>query len=253
MTTHRPHVEAAPGSLWERAPDHLAYRGSRENITGLLEDRPDVAGVPVPACPGWTVRDVVGHLVEVCRTVAADAPGNLWEVPHAEPAADSADGVGDGPGGGLGGLLAEWSQLDVRVEHVVTTAPQLRHTMLMMDAFTHELDLRGALGVPVVRDHASYPSSLDLVVRGFANAVRTHGLPALRIEAPGAAWTAGDGEPAAVLRGHRHDLLRSLTGRRSLAQIAELAWSAAPEPWLPAFTWGPFHPPTVPVEATVEG
>ncbi len=239
MSTHRPNVEAAPGPLWERAPDHLAYRDSRENITGLLGDRPGSAAVPVPACPGWTVRDVVGHLLEVCRTVAADAPGNLWEVPHADP------------DGGLGELLAEWSRLDGPVEHVVTTAPQLRHTMLMMDAFTHELDLRGALGVPVVTDHPSYPSSLDLVVRGFANAVRTHGLPAVRIEAPGAAWTAGDGEPAAVLRGHRHDLLRTLTGRRSLAQIASLAWSAAPEPWLAAFTWGPFHPPTVPVEAVL--
>ncbi|MFJ6381049.1 maleylpyruvate isomerase family mycothiol-dependent enzyme [Kitasatospora sp. NPDC092039] len=238
MSTYQRNAEATSGSLWERAPDHLAYRGSREYITGLVE-RPGVAGVPVPACPGWTVLDVVGHLLEVCRTVAADAPGNLWEVPH------------DGSGDGLAGLLAEWARLDGPVERVVTESPQLRHTMLMMDAFTHELDIRGALGVPVVPEHPSYPSSLDLVVRGFSAAVRTLGLPALRIETPGAEWLAGDGEPAAVLRGHRHDLLRSLTGRRSLGQIAELAWSAAPGPWLPAFTWGPFHPPAKPVEAVL--
>ncbi|MGW3075595.1 maleylpyruvate isomerase family mycothiol-dependent enzyme [Kitasatospora sp. NPDC001132] len=236
MSTYQRNAEATPGSLWDRAPDHLAYRGSRENITALLGDRPGVAGVAVPACPEWTVLDLVGHLLEVCRTVAADAPGNLWEVPHA----DSGDG--------LDGLLAEWARLDAPVERVLTESPQLRHTMLMMDAFTHEMDLRAALGEAAVPDHPSYPSSLDLVVRGFANAVRTQGLPALRIEAPGAEWLAGDGEPAAVLRGHRHDLLRSLTGRRSLDQIAELAWSDAPQAWLPAFTWGPFRPPARPVE-----
>ncbi|MFD4657131.1 maleylpyruvate isomerase family mycothiol-dependent enzyme [Kitasatospora sp. NPDC058444] len=241
MSTYQRNAEATPGSLWDRAPDHLAYRGARENITALLGDLPAAADVPVPACPGWTVLDVVGHLLEVCRTVAADAPGNLWEVPHA----DSADG--------LAGLLDEWERLDGRVERVLTETPQLRHTMLMMDAFTHEIDLRGALGAPVVPDHASYPSSLDLVVRGFSAAVRTLGLPALRIEAPGAEWQAGDGEPAAVVRGHRHDLLRSLTGRRSLGQIAELDWSAEPEAWLPAFTWGPFRPPAQLVEAAAAG
>ncbi|MFJ6771686.1 maleylpyruvate isomerase family mycothiol-dependent enzyme [Kitasatospora sp. NPDC091257] len=241
MSTYQRNAEATTGSLWDRSPDHLAYRGSRENITGLLGGRPAVADVPVPACPGWTVLDLVGHLLEVCRTVAADAPGNLWEVPHA----DSGDG--------LAGLLAEWSRLDGGVERVLTESPQLRHTMLMMDAFTHEIDLRVALGEPVLPDHPSYPSSLDLVVRGFSNAVRTLGLPALRIETPGAEWRAGDGEPAAVVRGHRHDLLRSLTGRRSPGQIAGLDWSAAPEAWLPAFTWGPFRPPAQPVEDAAAG
>jgi hypothetical protein len=43
-----------------------------------------------------------------------------------------------------------------------------------------------------------------------------------------------------------YDLGRALAGRRSLAQLAALTWSAAPEPWLPAFSWGPFAPPARP-------
>ncbi|MFF4924042.1 maleylpyruvate isomerase family mycothiol-dependent enzyme [Kitasatospora sp. NPDC001261] len=240
MNTRHQQDEAPPEPLWDRAPDWVAYRRSRRNITELLlAARPGAAGVPVPACPGWTVLDLLGHLVEVCRTVAADVPGNLWEVPHAES------------GTGLAGLLEEWSRLDGPVERVLSDTPQLRHTMMMMDAFTHELDLRGALRAPVVADQPSYPSALDLVVRGFANSVRSHGLPALRIRTAGAEWQAGDGEPAAVLQGHRHDLLRSLTGRRTVEQVSGLAWSAAPDAWLPAFTWGPFRPPERPVEAAV--
>ncbi|MBO1413351.1 maleylpyruvate isomerase family mycothiol-dependent enzyme [Streptomyces sp. FH025] len=240
MSTDRRHVATATtANRWERWPDHLAYRNSRENITELTGGRPEAANLPIPACPGWTVLDAVGHLVAICRAVAADEPGNLWEVPHTR-------------GATLDELLTEWAALDAPMAQVVTTAPQLRHTMMMMDAFTHELDIRRTLGAPVPADHPSYPSSLDLVVRGLANSVREHGLPALRIETPGGGWQAGDGEPAATVHGHRHDLLRSLTGRRTHRQISGLTWSAAPEPWLPAFTWGPFDPPAEASEALTD-
>jgi hypothetical protein len=59
---------------------------------------------------------------------------------------------------------------------------------------------------------------------------------------------AGEGEPAGTLSGDRLDLFRSLVGRRSPAQIAALSWTCDPQPWLPAFIWGPFHPPEHPVE-----
>jgi hypothetical protein len=44
------------------------------------------------------------------------------------------------------------------------------------------------------------------------------------------------------------ELYRSLAGRRTHEQIAALTWTADPRQWLPAFEWGPFHPPRTPVE-----
>ncbi|HMJ76012.1 MAG TPA: maleylpyruvate isomerase N-terminal domain-containing protein, partial [Iamia sp.] len=40
------------------------YRRGRERLSALLADEPeDRWDRPVRACPGWTVRAVVGHLV----------------------------------------------------------------------------------------------------------------------------------------------------------------------------------------------
>jgi len=90
--------------------------------------------------------------------------------------------------------------------------------------------------------------ALDLLVVGFGRSVRQRGLPALRIETRGAVWVAGQGEPAGSVVAGRYDLYRSLAGRRTPAQIAGLAWTGPAGRWLPAFEWGPFHPPAERVE-----
>lgn len=214
---------------WESAPNHLAYRVCRENVTGLLEARPDAAGLTVPACPDWTVRDLVAHLVGNCRATH----GSLTRVraqplPAAEP--------------GLGELLEEWSRTGSALETLMAKDDDA-FGILVMDTFTHELDIRRALDVPPPADHPAYPGALRLVVGGFSGTARAYGLPTLRIETQGAHWVTGSGEAAATVRAHRHDLYRSLAGRRTPDQIAELSWSGPCEKWLPAFTWGPFHPP----------
>ena len=43
-----------------------AYRNLRERMMGLLRSQPDEAGeIQVPACPAWTVRQLVAHMVGV--------------------------------------------------------------------------------------------------------------------------------------------------------------------------------------------
>lgn len=122
--------------------------------------------------------------------------------------------------------------------------------MLLLDAFSHELDIRGALGIPVPDDHPALADALELATMGFTMSVNAHRLPALRIETPDQRWLVGAGDPAATVRGESLEVFRSLTGRRTIPQIRGLSWSSAPESWLPAFTWGPFTPPTQPIEAS---
>jgi hypothetical protein len=122
---------------------------------------------------------------------------------------------------------------------------------MLMDAYTHELDIRLALGAAWPTDHPAFDGALDLLVSGFAGAVRERGLASVQIELDGQQWLAGDGTPAATVSGHRLDVYRSLAGRRTQQQIAGLDWSADPRQWLPAFEWGPFRPPARPVEAPV--
>ncbi|MFG1876005.1 maleylpyruvate isomerase N-terminal domain-containing protein [Sphaerisporangium sp. NPDC049003] len=227
MATGR-YVTSAPGR--ERIPEAVAYRHVRDNLSRLLAERPDAGGVPVAACPEWTIRDVVAHLVGICARVTG--------VP-VEPPSDA----------GLASLLTAWADLGEQVERLVAAGGARRAPTLVMDAFTHELDVRHALGVPPPATHPAYPGALDVVVSGFSAEADRLGLPPLRVETDGVFWVTGQGgPPVATLGAPRYDLLRSLAGRRTYAQIAGLSWSQDPGPWLPAFAWGPFDPPERPAE-----
>jgi hypothetical protein len=146
-------------------------------------------------------------------------------------------------GVGLAGLLAGWDVVAQRVE-VLAANSAIEIGRLLMDAFTHELDLRDALdiGAPPA-DHPAYLSCFAVLAGGLSWSLRTRGLPALRLVSEDSSWVAGSGKPAATVSAGRYDLYRSLSGRRTPAQIADLDWSADPSRWLPAFYWGPFTPP----------
>ncbi len=210
-------------------PDHLLYRRVRLDVTALLSDAPEAAAAAVPACPEWTVRDLAAHLADIGESVAARSG-------HAPPASPDREGLAE--------VLARWERAGALLEPAVAEGGPRSAGRLVMDAFTHELDLREALGAPpVADDHPAWESTLDLLAGGLAWSVARHGLPVLRIEAPGATWTTGDGTPAGVLRGDRRVLHRCFSGRLSPDRIAALDWDGDPAVWLPAFTWGPFAPP----------
>ncbi|NML51004.1 maleylpyruvate isomerase family mycothiol-dependent enzyme [Streptomyces sp. R302] len=213
-----------------------AYGGVRDDIVRLLRDRPEAAGLPVPACPDWTVRDLVGHLLQVCRRVVAEDPRDLPDVPPPPKAVP------------IDELLARWTDMDEAMTETLARAPGLRPRIALMDIVSHHCDIRRALGVPATGDQPGLPDSLELVAMGFGLSVAEHKLPALRIATPGGTWSVGTGEAAATVRGGSLDVFRSLTGRRTFAQVSELSWSAPPETWWPAFAWGPFVPPEHPTE-----
>jgi uncharacterized protein (TIGR03083 family) len=206
----------------DRVPQHLAYRTVREHITDLVLATPEGAGTAVPACPEWTVHDLVAHLAGNCAGMLG------------EPA------TGDGTG--LAALLAGWRLTGERAERLAA-GDGLDIGRLLMDAFTHELDLREALGVPAPADHPAYPPAMEVVVGGLSWSISSRGLPALRFACEDTSWVAGRGQPGATVTAPRYHIYRSLTGRRTPAQIAELDWSGDPAQWLPAFFWGPFSPP----------
>jgi uncharacterized protein (TIGR03083 family) len=211
----------------DRVPSHLAYRAVRRHVAKLVLRSPDVAGTAVPACPEWTVRDVVAHLAGNCAgMLGAPATGN---------------------GAGLAGLLAWWQQTGERVEALAASG-ELHLDRMLMDAFTHELDLRSALCVAPPAEHPAYPAAFDVVVGGLYWSISMHDLPALRLTCESASWVVGRGRPVATLTAPRYHLYRSLTGRRTPAQIAGLDWTADPGRWLPAFYWGPFAAPLRPAE-----
>jgi uncharacterized protein (TIGR03083 family) len=219
-------------------PNHVAYLKVIQSVTALVAESSAPEDLPVPSCPEWTVRDLVGHLVGICSFAIGRMSG--WV--EAERSSAELD---------IGGLLDEWARMGERAVSLLAERGDRRGTIMVMDAFTHELDLRYALGAPLPADSPAFARAFDVLLNGFSASVTAHNLPAVVVSVDGREWQAGTGEPVATLTGDRYDVYRSLAGRRTYEQITRLGWSRESHRWLPAFDWGPFTPPLLPVENLV--
>jgi uncharacterized protein (TIGR03083 family) len=194
------------------------YDAARGRIDDLLRPLPESDWErPVPACPGWRVRDVLSHLLGVMEDSVA---GRVQGIPTE---ADTAEQVARHAADPVPQLLDEWAAVAPLVVERITATGMWPAAI---DAVSHEQDLRGALGRPGARDH----ESVAAIVR-----VLTSGLPfTLELES----GSRGSGEP--VLRTTTFEAFRMLMGRRSAAQVRSLDWSADPGPVLDRlFVFGP--------------
>ena len=202
------------------------YQESLGRIQTLLTT--SQAQVPVPACPGWTVRDVVAHQLGVLVDATAHqlADGDDWSRGHIRRAQQRT----------LGDLMAEW--------HLrANTTPavfQAYGAALVAELVTHEFDIRGALGntearnLPVVRTVALFfLEALDRVWR-------REGVPPLRIITESKPLDIGGGIPAVTVAMSWWEIGRTVSGRRSPDQVRAHTWSGDCRPWLDhLFVFGP--------------
>jgi uncharacterized protein (TIGR03083 family) len=243
------------------------YAEARLRITDLVAGLAEEAERPVPACPAWSVRDVIAHLAGVCADILARNVAGVgteaWT--DAQVRARRGRSIGD--------LIEEWSQLAPQVERFADRFPGRTGPQWVLDVTTHEHDIRGAIGVPGARQSDGVDMGLDLLVSVLLHpAVSARGLPPVEVRAEGRSWTVGTGEPVVpgdeealarsaaerafsalmscdsvpageptgTVEAPAFELFRALTGRRSQGQIRRFRWTVDPEPYLVAFQNGPF-------------
>jgi uncharacterized protein (TIGR03083 family) len=217
--------------------DHLARLESAIAEVGPLLAGAD-PGAAVPACPGWTVRDLTGHLVAGHRWAAAIVlTGRKQAVP--DPGPDplpwfEASGTA---------LLAALRTVDPgepcwNFAHVDERAGFWARRR-MHELVVHGVDARQAIGLPVTLDPGLAADGIDEVFHVFLPRMLQRGAaPAVTVPVSveatdsGDAWTlmpATDGpprvertpaDPVATVRGTAAELYLAIWGRGPVQGLA---------------------------------
>ena len=203
------------------------YHDTRERLILLLSALDDAAlAIQVPACPAWSVREVVAHLCAVSQDVLA---GRLTRIATEE---ETAAQVGRFKDHDLAGILTAWEDVAPQFERVVGT---LEAWPAVVDIASHEHDIRAAVGKPGGRDAEVVWQSAGWLLTRLRPPVP------LRVAVEDAEFRAGPGNGTELrLTTCRFEAFRWRMGRRSRAQLARLDWSGDPSPVLDHLTiFGP--------------
>ena len=202
---------------------------AQQRVIDLVADLPpERAELRVPACPDWTVRDLLSHMVGLgVDVVAGDEPDDHNETWTGRQ-------VQARRGHDVAALVAEWQA----VAEPLRDWMRANNTRPLGDVIIHEQDLRGALGVPGGQDSEGVRAIRERFAGGRF-ALRVADLPPIALV--GDTWTwvsrgsAEEAEVVVVLRASDFDLARALVTRRSANQLRSWTVRGDVTPYLDAF------------------
>ena len=181
-----------------------AYVALRERVIALVRDQPaEARDLSVSHCPAWTVGDVLAHMVGVNEDILAGRMEGVTTEAWTQAQVDRHRGET------LAQLVDAWKDTIPAFDAVLPMIPAPVNSQLVLDAVTHEHDLRHALGLPGGRNETAVAVAVGWVLHTAEQ------------KSPGLAERL-----QRSLGANAFDLLRVATGRRSTAQITDLGMDA---------------------------
>ncbi len=176
-----------------------AYIALRGRVIDLIRSAPDEDSVRVvPSCPAWSTSALVAHMMGVNEDILAGRMEGVTTDAWTQAQVDRHTGES------LRQLADGWESIAADFDALLPHIPAPVNSQLVMDAVTHEHDLRHALGSSDARDTDAVNVALGWL------------LDMAETKQPGLGQQLSESSVAPF------QLLRSLTGRRSMDQIAEL-------------------------------
>ncbi len=181
--------------------------------------------MPVDACPGWSAKDAIGHVTGI----AVDLVSGAGQV--ATP--DSTERqVHERRGQPIEAVLEEWAGAIGPLTELLRAAGS-GLTAVGIDLWSHEQDVRNAVGKPGGRDAPGLWLTLKAAVAAHQK-VQAADLPPMQLITGEKTWYLGAREGAeVVLDLDPYEAARMLMGRRTYEEIAAYPWVGDPTPYLP--------------------
>jgi hypothetical protein len=200
-----------------------AYARTRERIIAVLETTSDDERARiVPACPDWTVHQLLAHCVSIPAALSSGR----------RPTGDLGDWlselVAERDDQSTSSLHDEWRGLDAELDALLSGGAAL----LFGDLAIHEHDFRGALARP---DHAALEVEeiLPRTVAAFSKPLREAGLAPLEVCCGDRVWRSHDGEPGWTLIVDPWEAVRAVNSRRTADELRALPSRGDADPYLP--------------------
>lgn len=212
------------------------YQAIRSRLIDLAADlsAEDLA-TTVPPTPAWSVKDTYAHIIGACTdSVTGNKDGvgtDAWTAAHVTARRDVA----------MEAMLEEWRSRADAFDALLVSSPETTERTVA-GSWTHEQDIRGAVGLKGIRGS----NGIEAVLLGMdrvAERFEAASVPGLTIHAGTHTWTLGRGDVIAELEADPYELARVISSRRNADQMAAMRWTGDPAPFLPHL--GHYGLPTV--------
>lgn len=208
------------------------YATGRDRLIGLGRTLTEADGqIMSTACPAWSVKDIYAHLAGITGDILTGntegAATEAWADAQVEARADQS----------LDQILDQWAQQGPQVTEIMGAFAEQFPFQLFLDQWTHEWDIRSALGARAAAEPVT--PEFDLYLEQIADALAARaaeaGLPCVTLDIDGRQFALGVGESSGTLNLSAFELARACMGRRSGAQLAAYQWPVdEPEPYFEA-------------------
>ncbi len=223
-----------PGAYTKPLESYRAVRNELINALASVDDR--TATMIVPACPQWTVKDVVAHVCGLNAELLADVPGPLGS--------DEATTrqVRDRASADLKQVIDEWQSMANAIDARLS-ADDAKARAFLADLVVHVYDLAEVLDQPTLEAANATPAAAHRYVPLLQQQVADQLGVALTVElADGTTWAPAElGHPKVTLRTSPHAFLRGVTGRLRREEVEAFDWSADPAELLDR-AWNQYGP-----------
>lgn len=199
------------------------YEDLRQELIDILRSASaDELDRTVAATPAWRVRDVLAHVA-----------GITYDLNRQDLAGDTDRQVDRHRDDPIKVVIAEWDREAPAFEEGLRLFGYPLGSHFVADLHAHLQDIRTTLGLPRHDDPATVLVALDFYLDDLDQGLRIEGGGLLTISAGEEVHLVGTGDPVGKLTGDPFEILRCLSGRRSLVQIRRLDWSGASEELAP--------------------